>query len=240
MQIVGYESAPDAALLVADEGRVERVALEAGRELDYALGARHCAGVVQNGQHDACSNREAPWCSVHTDRWHEGLIEQRDDEHVVYLAAFAPATFKVGITRTWRLETRLREQGADRGAHIFTVPDGRVAREVESDVGREVGERVRVATKIEGLHREVDDAAWAALLDEFAVIDEFTFDYGLDLDDQPVPETLAAGTVVGVQGRVLVLEVEGTTYAVDLRTLVGHDVEPGGDGQARQSSLGAF
>jgi hypothetical protein len=55
-----------------------------------------------------------------------------------------------------------------------------------------------------------------------------------------VPETLAAGTVVGVQGRVLVLEAGGTTYAVDLRSLVGHDVDPGGDGRARQSSLGAF
>ncbi|WP_255196799.1 DUF2797 domain-containing protein [Halorarius litoreus] len=240
MQLVGYESSPDAALLVADEGTVTRVALDPGTDLDYALGERHCAGVIQNGQHDTCSNTGAPWCQVHTDHWHEGLIEEREDEHVVYLAAFAPATFKVGITRTWRLDTRLREQGADCGAHIFTVPDGQVAREVESDVGSDIGERVRVATKIRGLHRLVDDDAWADLLDEFAVIDEFSFDYGLDLTDQPVPETLAAGTVVGVQGRVLVLEAGGTHYAVDLRSLVGYDVEPGGDEQPRQSSLGAF
>ncbi len=240
MQIVRYESAPDAALLVADEGAVERVALDPGRELDYALGERHCAGILQNGTHDPCPNPGAPWCPVHTERWHEGLIEQRDDEHVVYLAAFAPATFKVGITRTWRLVTRLREQGADRGAHIYTVPDGRVAREVESDIGSEVGERVRVATKIRGLHRDVDDVAWTDLLDEFEVVDEFRFDYGFDLEDQPVPETLAAGTVVGVQGRVLVLEAGGTNYAVDLRSLVGYEVEAGSGTPDRQSSLGSF
>lgn len=240
MQIVGYESATDAALVVADEGSVERVGLSAGRELDYALGERHCAGVIQNGNHDPCPSAGTPWCPVHTDRWHEGMIEERDDEHVVYLAAFAPATFKVGVTRSWRLDTRLREQGADRGAHLFTVPDGRVAREVESDIGSEIGERVRVATKIEGLHREVDDDTWSELLGEFEVHEEFRFDYGFDLADQPVPETLAAGTVVGVQGRVLVLAAGGTNYAVDLRSLVGYEAEPGAGEQARQSSLGAF
>lgn len=240
MQIVGYESAPDAALRLADEGVVERVALPPGTVLTYALGERRCAGAVRDGRHHGCPNGDAPWCEDHADRWHEGMIEDREDEHAVYLAAFAPATFKVGVTRTPRLETRLREQGADRGAHVFTVPDGQAARGVETTVGASVGERVRVATKIAGLHREVDEAAWRRLLEDFEVTETFALDYGFSLDEQPVPETLAAGTVVGVQGRVLGLETAGTPYAVDLRDLVGHEVVEGRGAIARQSSLRAF
>ncbi|WP_255150526.1 DUF2797 domain-containing protein [Halorarius halobius] len=240
MQIVGYEPVPDPALLVADAGAVERVPLTAGTRLSYALGERHCAGVVQDDRHDACPNATAPYCSVHADRWHEGMIADREGEHAVYLAGFAPATFKVGVTRSGRVETRLREQGADRGAHILTVPDGAVAREVESDIGETVGERVRVATKRRGLHREVDDDAWATLVADHDVIASYRFDYGFALEEQPVPETLASGTIRGVQGRLLVVETAGTAYAVDLRDLVGYEVDPDGDPPARQSSLGAF
>lgn len=242
MQVVGYETVPDPALLLAEDGEVTRLALSPGTELDYALGERHCAGIVQNDRHDGCPNAGAPYCAVHTVPWSVANNADSDEEHVVYLAAFAPDTFKVGVTRTWRLDTRLREQGADRGAHAFTVADGRIAREVESDLNEDdrLTEWVRVPTKISGLHREVDERAWSALLSEFDVLDRFAFDYDLDLADQPVPETLLAGTVRGVKGRVLVVERAGTTYAVDMRDLVGHELEEEDEGRELQSSLGAF
>jgi len=243
VQVVGYEPVPDPALLLAGDGEVTRLALDSGTELDYALGARHCAGTVQNDSHDACPNPGAPYCETHTVPWSVANNADSDEEHVVYLAAFAPDTFKVGVTRTWRLETRLREQGADRGARAFTVADGRVAREVESDLNEDdrLTEWVRLPAKVAGLHREVDDRAWSALLEEFDVDPEerFAFDYGLELTDQPVPETLLAGGVRGVKGRVLVLERAGTTYAVDARDLVGHELEDDGP-DAVQSGLGAF
>jgi len=221
---------------------VTRIALDPGTELDYALGERHCAGTVQNGTHDACPNPGAPYCETHTVPWSVANNADSDEEHVVYLAAFAPDTFKVGVTRTWRLETRLREQGADRGARAFVVDDGRIAREVESDLNEDdrLTEWVRIPTKLSGLHREVDERAWSALLSEFDVADRFRFDYGLDLADQPVPETLLAGTVRGVKGRVLVVERSGTTYAVDVRDLVGHELVEGREDRDLQSSLGAF
>ena len=242
MQVVGYEAVPDPALLLAADGEVTRLALGPGTELDYSLGERHCAGTVQNGHHDACPNAGAPYCEVHTVPWSVANNADSDEEHVVYLAAFAPDTFKVGVTRTWRLETRLREQGADRGAHAFTAADGRIAREVESDLNEDdrLTEWVRVPTKVRGFHREVDERAWSTLLSEFDVTDRFAFDYGLDLSDQPVPETLLAGTVRGGKGRVLVLERAGTTYAVDLRDLVGHELTEEREPRDLQSSLGAF
>ncbi|WP_121822085.1 DUF2797 domain-containing protein [Halostella salina] len=257
MQIVGYDTGSppseesdgrDAALLLAADGRVDRVALTPGTDLAYSLGDRRCAGAVDGDTHYPCENDGAPYCDQHASTWvcarctGTCLKDEMDcyEEHAVYLAAFAPATFKVGVTRSWRLETRLREQGADRAAHVHTVSNGRIARELEAEIAAEVPDRVRVPTKIDGFGRDVDGDAWTALLDGFEVIDRWRFDYGLDLDGGPVAETLAAGTVVGVKGRVLLLDNGGTTYAVDLRDLVGYAVESGSVSRSLQSNLGAF
>jgi len=247
---VGYESAVDgpATLLVADDEYVTRTALEAGTDLDFALGERHCAGTFVDGRHVPCDTAAAPHCDAHTERWPCARcrgdcakpIDACDEEHAVYLAAFAPDAFKVGVTRSWRLEERLREQGADRAVRIRTVEDGRRARQIEAGIATDVGDSVRVPRKVAGLHRSVDEAAWADLTEAYAVEARFDLDYGLDLDARPVADTLARGTVRGVKGRVLVLDRDGTTYAVDLLDLVGHEMTRGASGSDRQSSLGAF
>ncbi|WP_254537594.1 DUF2797 domain-containing protein [Halomarina litorea] len=239
MQVVGYRPL-DPSLRVASDDVVEALPLTPGTDLAFRLGERHCAGTVQNGRHAPCSNPGAPYCPTHTVPWSVASNADSEEEHAVYLAAFAPATFKVGVTRSWRLPTRLEEQGADRAAHVHTVSDGRVAREVEADIAREVGDQVRVATKLAGLHRAVDDGAWEALLADFRVIERFDFDYGFDLSGRPVAETMLTGRVVGTKGRLLVLEREGTVYAVDLRDLVGYDLREGPDDRARQASLTSF
>ncbi|WP_248897538.1 DUF2797 domain-containing protein [Haloplanus halobius] len=253
MQLVGYD-ATDGGLLVsdtaadADGGTVEYVALNPGERIEYRLDDRHCAGVVTDDGHRPCAAADAPHCPAHTSTWvcarctGTCLKDEMDcfDDHAVYLAAFAPATFKVGVTKAWRLETRLREQGADRAAHVRTVENGRIAREIESELAERIPDRVRVPAKIAGLGRAVDDAAWDALLDEFDPIERFDLGYGLDLADRPVAETIATGTVRGTKGRLLVLDHGGSTYAVDLRDLVGYEVTEGGTDRHLQSSLGAF
>ena len=250
MQIVGYDAAVEepAGLVLAGEGGVERESLDAGRELAYSLGDRHCAGVLDGDVHTRCDRPGAPYCDQHTDRWPCARctgecslpLDSCREEHAVYLAAFAPATFKVGVTRSWRLDRRLREQGADRAAHLRTVADGRIARQIEAEIAADVGDRVRVPTKIRGLHRAVDETAWDTLLDDYDPVEAFDFDYGLDLPERPVAETLLSGTIRGTKGRVLVVERGGTTYAVDMRDLVGHEVTAGDTDRDLQSSLGAF
>jgi hypothetical protein len=249
---VGYDPAAgaddEAALLLASEGDVEAVGLSPGTGLDYGLGERHCAGTVHEGGHVACDAGGAPHCEAHRSTWvcarctGTCLKDEMDcvEEHAVYLAAFAPDALKVGVTRLWRLETRLREQGADRAAHLRTVADGRRARRIEAALAEDVGDAVRVAQKRAGLGASVDEAAWEAALAAFDPLDTFAFDYGLDLAERPVAETVATGTVRGTKGRLLVVDRGGTTYAVDMRDLVGHEVREGGDTRDRQSSLGAF
>jgi len=252
VQIVGYVTAAgdaeEATLLVAEDGEVDRVSLSPGTELAYSLGDRHCAGALTDAGHRPCDAAETPYCPAHTSRWPCARctgdcalpLESCREEHAVYLAAFAPATFKVGVTRSWRLRERLREQGADRGAHLRTVADGRVARQTEADIAADTGDSVRVPTKIDGLHRSVDEDAWADLLAGFDVLGTVQLGYGLDLTDRPVPETLATGAVRGTKGRVLVLERGESTYAVDIRTLVGYELHEEESDRRLQSSLGAF
>ena len=250
MQIVGYETGAAAGLTLSDgdEGGVSFVPLDPGTELAYALGDRHCAGTVHEAGHVACDADDAPYCPNHRSTWvcarctGTCLKDEMDchEDHAVYLAAFAPDTFKVGVTRRWRLETRLREQGADRGAHLRTVADGRLAREIEAGIAERIPDRVRVPTKLANLHRDVDEAAWSALRSEYDPEETYAFDYGLDLTARPVAETVATGTVRGTKGRVLVLDYAGSTYAVDMRSLVGYDVERRATDRSLQSSLGAF
>lgn len=248
VQVVGYESGE--GLYVAGGGAVEFVEASAGTELAYGLGERRCAGTVHDGEHVACDATDAPYCDAHSGVWvcarctGTCLKDEMDchEAHAMYLAAFAPDVFKVGVTRLWRLETRLREQGADRAAHVRTFPNGRIAREVEAELANGEGlvDRVRVPTKLAGFGRAVDEDAWERLLDRFDPIDTFAFEYGLDLSERPVSETIAAGTVRGWKGRVMVLDRNGSTYAVDARGLVGYELTDGVSDRNLQSSLGAF
>jgi hypothetical protein len=259
VQIVGYDT--DGGLLLSDPASdatgadpshptaaVDYVSLDPGAELTYRLDGRHCAGVVTDAGHRPCGADAAPHCPDHTSTWicarctGTCLKDEMDcvDDHAVYLAAFAPDTFKVGVTRSARLETRLREQGADRGARVRTVEDGRIAREIEAELATEITDRVRVSEKLAGLGRPVDEAAWTALLDDFDPIETVTLEYGLDCSERPVAETLATGRVRGTKGRLLVLDHGGSTYAVDMRDLVGYEVAGDGTDRRLQSSLGAF
>jgi hypothetical protein len=269
VRVVGYDTS-GGTLLVSDRadgtgrGRpVEPMALEPGTELAYGLGDRRCPGAVHDGRHHPCDEPRprhepgdrpvGPHCEAHGGTWvcarcrgdclkPEG---EKDcfEPHAVYLAAFAPASFKVGVTRAARLERRLREQGADRGVHLESHADGELARRREAALAEQVagiGHAVAVADKRAGLGRTVDEAAWERLLDGFDVRTRHAFEYGLALEGPATPATLAAGTVRGTKGRLLVLDRGGTTHAVDLRDLVGHELRPGGPSRDRQAGLGAF
>ncbi len=254
MQVVGYRTGvregSEPALVVARDGVVERDPLSPGRELAYTLGERRCAGAVDGSDHIRCSAPEAPYCEIHDSTWicarctGDCLKAEMDcyTEHAVYLAAFAPATFKIGVTGRPDPTVRLREQGADRGAIVRRVGNGRVAREIEAEIAATtpVPDAVRVPSKIDGFGRPVDDDAWERLLEGFELEATYEFDYGLGLDAAPVAETLATGTVLGTKGRVLVLERSKGRFAVDMRSLVGYELEAGASSRELQADLGSF
>ncbi|MBS3761277.1 MAG: DUF2797 domain-containing protein [Halodesulfurarchaeum sp.] len=222
--------------------------LNPGTELEYGIDGRHCAGTVEKKRHDSCNRDTAPYCDVHSSVWPCARcrgdcampLETCYEEHAIYLAAFEPATFKVGVTRSWRLETRLTEQGARLAAHIRTVENGRTARQIEAQIANDIPDRVDVKTKIDGLDSVLDTDRWEALLDPYDVIETYAFEYGLSLDQQPIQTTSASGTVLGSRGRVLLLEKGETPYAIDLQSLVGYEILEGESESERQTSLGGF
>lgn len=248
MQIVGYDRSPNPALVIADDGKLQQVPLAPGDTLEYPLGDRHCAGWTEDGRHHGCSEQSVPWCPDHTETWicarcrGTCLKDVMDchDPHVVYLAIVAPDVAKVGVTKAHRIERRLSEQGADRGVVIHQVANGRIAREIEAEIAQELPERIRISQKIGGLSQTVDEAAWSELLAGFRPQERYEPSYDFDLDDQPIQETLARGTVRGVKGRLLLIENGGNTYVTDLRDLVGHDVATNPSDRALQSGLAAF
>lgn len=248
MQLVGYDRTPEPALVVADDGAIDRVPLEPGTTIEFGLGERTCGGTVEGDTHRSCDRPAAPWCDVHTETWicarcrGTCLKDEMDcyDPHVVYLAIVAPDAVKVGVTKAHRFERRIHEQGADRGAVIHEVENGRIAREIEAELGRDLPERIRTAQKLRGLRRSIDEAAWTALVGEYDPIRVHEPTYELDLETQPIPETLATGRIVGTKGRLVVLERGDSLYATDLRDLVGYRVQEGADTRDLQSGLGAF
>lgn len=250
MQIVGYETAvrdTGPALLLGEGGMLNRISLRPGTELSYGLGRRHCAGAIREDSHEYCGEEAAPYCRTHTEYWPCAVcrgtctkpLPNCDRPHIVYLAAFAPAVFKVGVTKPTRLFDRFREQGADRAAVIESHPDGRTARSREADIASTVVDRVSVEQKRSGLHRQVDTDAWNALLREFDPAATYSFEYGITLTQAPVGETTARGRVQGTKGRLLVLADGGTQYGVDLQELVGYELTEQAD-TARQTSLTAY
>ncbi len=254
MQIVGYETSGEpeeaAELLFSRDGVVERTSLSPGSQIAHALVERRCAGTIDGIEHIPCERRTAPYCEHHDSTWicarctGTCLKAEMDchQEHAIYLAAFAPASFKVGVTRRDDPTVRLREQGADRGAIVRRVENGRIAREIETEIARTtpIPDSVRVSAKIEGIGQDVDVASWKRLLERFDVGRTHEFEYGLNLDSAPIPETIASGTVFGTKGRVLVVERRGEPFAVDMRSLVGYEVRSGSASRELQSSLGSF
>lgn len=234
--------------MTATDGSIEQIVLDSGTELSYTLVDRHCAGRISDQTHHPCTAPETPYCAQHTDRWPcarcrgdcSKPIDNCDKPHVLYLAAFAPSLFKVGVTKPWRLSQRLYEQGADRGAVLEQFPDGRMARQREAALATQIPDRIDTSKKLDSLHQSVAQERWQDLLNRFDPVEQYTLSYDVHLSSPAVPETTINGTVRGVKGRLLLLDANQTTYAVDLRDLVGYEITDGGPSGSRQSSLGSF
>lgn len=261
MQIVGYETGdPDPGLYLydwesapavqSDDSAQRFVSLSTGTKLSFKLDERHCAGIqTESGRH-RCMNSRGPYCHDHQSTWvcakctGTCLKDEMDcfDTHAIYLAGFAPDIIKVGVTKDWRLRDRLREQGADCGAQIRTVENGRIARQQEAAIATQYPDRVRVEQKIAGLGQFMNTHPWKEALANFDIppADQFDFEYGFSVETKPVSETIATGRVIGVKGRILIIEHRNTTYAVDMRDLVGYEVRSGPLKRHLQSSLGAW
>ncbi|MGZ4926694.1 MAG: DUF2797 domain-containing protein [Halobacteriota archaeon] len=205
--------------------------------LSLGIGRRTCVGKWQAGMYSSCDSEAAPVCgsceefnacAICTGKC---LKEEKTclEEHAIYIAMFRPDIFKIGVTKASRLNDRLREQGADIGAVVDYVLDGELARRRE----RELQKRYRIKGTVRHSQKmlvdtEIDWAAWDAMKAKMDIDDETELSYfDVPLWMRPLQvKNMLLGLVIGVKGRLVVLEKDVTLYGFDLNNILGAEVYP--------------
>jgi hypothetical protein len=211
--------------------------LPLGHNLSLGVGRRTCIGKWQAGVYHPCDSVEVPTCgscrefnacAICTGTC---LKDEKTclEEHAVYIAMFRPDIFKIGVTKASRLTDRLREQGADVAAVADYISDGELARRRERELQKRYGINgtVRHSQKMH-VDTELDWTAWEAMKAKMDVHDEIKLRYfDLPLWMRPLPvKDMLLGRVIGVKGRLVVLEKDGTLYGFDLNHILGAEIFP--------------
>ena len=168
----------------------------------------------------------------------------------VYLATFGDGRVKAGVSRRRRVMKRWVEQGADVALRVL-VGNGMEVRRFESRIQRELGalNHVSSSLKIDPVRKQTDIDAAVAFLESFKgrvhamFPDESHFDeepqvilplYGMqDIDKRPLHLRVkagleASGTVLGVKGPVLFMEMNDLPHSLRLNRLLGRRIETQG------------
>jgi len=218
--------------------------------LSWQLGGRTCVGKWLDGVYCSCDSPEIPACGACRELNACAICAGRclknektcTQEHALYIAMFRPNIFKIGVAKVRRLSDRLREQGADVAAVVEYFPDGELARRRERELQHLSGIKgtVRESQKRQ-VDAEIDWASWEAIKAKMNTAEPRTLHYfDLPLWMRPLPlKNELRGHIIGVKGRLLVLERDSTLYAFDLKDMLGAEVVPY-EGSTRQTSLAAF
>ena len=215
--------------------------------LSLGIGRRTCIGTWQATVYRPCDSEGVPVCGS-CQQFNACAIctgtclkDEKTclEEHAVYVAMFRPDIFKIGVTKASRLDDRLREQGADVAAVADYVADGELARRRERELQKRYGIKgtVRHSQKML-VDTELDWAAWDAMKAKMDIDDETKLRYfDLPLWMRPLQvKDMLLGRVIGVKGRLVVLEKDVTLYGFDLNDILGAEVLPIGSSK-RQISL---
>jgi hypothetical protein len=247
--------------LFAKGGKIEKVRL-LGEDISFTLGRKICIGYTRNGKHFPCPGQRISEekmcreCMLNDDFFmcvkcdgSECLNESQRNSCIkskfyIYLAAFS-TTLKVGISQEFRILERLVEQGADMGAKIAGVQDGKLAREVEQKISKSLGivDRISGVDKQKMLFGNINVAsmnifnAYSKLrvngVSAHLINPEI---YNLQsiyrlssVTSMPKPLRLEEGAeiegkVVAAKGNILVLENNGF-FSLNLNKLVGFETE---------------
>jgi hypothetical protein len=248
VRIIGYSSS-DRELYVTPGPQT----IDISGDIALTLGKRGCIGRWEGERHVPCDSGDAPQCARCGGGVPDPCVACRGEcrkpektcfeEHSVYLAVFAPGSVKVGVSRAWRLEARLKEQGADAGFEIARLPDGEAARRMESSLRAKYPDRMSFEDK---LASGPVDRAIRTITGQYDVIRELHFEgFPRDLWMSPIvlrPQEgmVISGRTFGIKGQALVLEKLGTLYAVNLDALAGYDIEIKKGRHSLQSSLHTY
>ena len=249
--------------LMAREGKkIQKIKLF-DESIKMKLGRRTCVGYTKNGVHFECpakrsveNDRVCRECALNDDFFlcmkctgEECINEPQrpacvENKYFLYLAAFN-SILKVGISYEFRIMERLIEQGADMGAKIGMIKDGKTARLVEQKVRRDLN----ICDRVSGLDKQ--KMLFGSL--NTASINIFNAYNKLRVNGQPhlinpeiynlqsiyrlasinnMPSSIEvkegatiSGDVVAAKGNILVIKNDSGLFSVNASKLVCCDVE---------------
>ncbi len=219
-------------------------------DVSLRLGTKSCVGRWQDETYFPCDSPEWPTCGSCREFNPCAVCSGtclKDEKtcleaHAVYVAMFRPNIFKIGVAKAVRLHDRLQEQGADIAAVVEYASDGELARRKERELQQQYGIKgnVRYSQK-QRIDMEIDWDAWHERKARLDAYDEVKLDY---FDEQPWMRPLQVkdallGHVIGLKGRLLILEKDTTLYSFDLNDALGAEVFPSNVSK-RQISLNSF
>ncbi|MBI4170713.1 MAG: DUF2797 domain-containing protein [Candidatus Aenigmarchaeota archaeon] len=262
MQIIKYKWQDwSPHFVVRDGGELKKMDL-LGKDINFRIGKNICTGFMRDGKHFPCKNRRevvdsiCNECKPEDDYFFcircdgsECINRKKRDEcqenyYYIYLAAFGHM-LKVGISHEFRLLGRLVEQGADFGAKIARVQDGKLVRAMEQQIKKEINvvDRITGEQKFSTLFGNPNIAV-ANIFRAVSLLKTNGFSQHLigpevyDLREyynlqnvllQPqetaVHEGLDIdGRVVSAKGNLIILQKEKMFFSVNAHRLVGREI----------------
>ncbi len=267
MQVVKYKwlvsrDQAEPFIVVRTEEGLDRIRL-LGESVSIKAGKKTCIGYYRDGKHSECPKKmplESGWycneCKLNDDFFlciqcngSECInVKQRQDcseqIYYIYLAAFSNI-LKVGISMERRIIERLVEQGADLGALIALVKDGKEVRLIEQQICKELNivDRIRGFQKHDLIFGNPNAAAMNILsaikklkgngFDKYMIkpeIHDFRPYYRLhNVFSQPqridVADDLSInGNIVAAKGNIIIFENHGTFYSLNSHELIGREL----------------
>lgn len=232
-----------------------------GSDLHMKIGEKRCIGFFREGVHIRCPNSTQiayGWncnaCRMEDDFFAciqcDGsgcMNEDRRNEctkerYFVYLAAF-DSVLKVGISQGHRFLERLVEQGADFGAKIYEVTDGKNVRIIEQKIKNYLGitDRMRGAEKQKLIFCNPNTAAInilkaiKRLKNDFGINDVEIYDLRKYYNLQNVimnPQKIdigdgmeISGRVVAAKGNILIFSHGYNFFSVNAHDMIGREIQ---------------
>ncbi len=262
MQIIKYRWENFQPSLIVNNGSIGKMPL-LGQEIKFSVGKKKCIGSYIKGTYKKCPNDTEITSGYYCNGCRLGddffLCVQCDgsdcanqkrrsecegEKYFIYLAAF-DSLVKVGISLDRRIKERLVEQGADFGAKVGTVQDGKLVRVIEQKIKRELNipDRILGDQKYDRLFCDPNRSA----RELYKIIVRLRVNFGQYLVypeiydmrkyymlDHVVSKprnvtvdngTQIAGKVVAAKGNIMVLQNDSGFHAVNAHRLIGREIE---------------
>lgn len=226
-------------------------------QISWKVGDKYCTGYWKNGYRSCPKNKKIDYGSkcktcMQLDEYFRCIRcdgsnclnpnarrQCMEDVFFLYLASFN-SLLKVGISRMFRLKTRLVEQGADFGAKLLKIKDGKKARKIEQELSHKLNvvDRVNGSQKFEHLFGD-PNTSLKKITSSIQKLNALGYEinpeiydlrsyYRLDrVSNEPVFIDNARGKtikgkVVALKGNILILETDkGGNIALNTHDLIG-------------------